>query len=225
MSEMTCAEFRTLSAEFALGVLEARERALAVAHLERCAECREQMSELAEIADELAALAPLVEPPNGFESRVLKALRTTRREQAAMPWRRRAPFIAMAAAVLLVAGFGGWALRGTGKAGQSVVHAQLTAAELESSHRVVGEVVISRSGSWVSMAVDLHQQNVWATCEVVTKGGQAVVVGSFRIVHGHGYWAAPLHGPMTIDGARLVAYNGSTLASSTFSSVRVSRTN
>ena len=214
------------SVEFALGVLEARDRARSPSrHLERCAECREEMSELAGVADGLAALAPLVEPPNGFESRVLEHLQTIRREPERNPWRRRAPFIAIAAAVLLLAGFGGWMLRGGGNAGQPVAHAQLTAAELVASHRVVGEVVISRAGSWVSMAVDLNQKNVWATCEVITKGGRAVVVGSFRIVHGHGYWAAPLHRAMTIDGARLVAYNGSTLASSTFTSVRVSRTN
>jgi hypothetical protein len=218
---MTCAEFRALSAEFALGVLDARDRAFAVAHLERCAECRGGMRELATVADGLASLAPLVEPPNGFESRVLEALRTARRAQSARDWRRRAPFIGIAALLLVVAGFGGWALRGGGNATHPGVHAQLTAAELVSSHQFVGEVVINRAGSWVSMAVDLPNADAWATCEVLTKSHHTVVVGSFRIVHGYSYWAAALHGPMTIDGARLVGENGDVLASSTFPSVRV----
>jgi hypothetical protein len=218
---MTCDEFRALSAEFALGVLEARERALAVAHVERCEGCRQEVSDLAAIADGFADLAPLVEPPNGFESRVLEALRSGRRDRAERNWRRRAPFVALAAAIVLVVGFGGWALRGAGNPSQSGAHEQLTAAQLRSAHRVVGEVVINRAGSWVSMAVDLPGKNAWAKCEVITTSGDVVVVGSFRIIGGYGYWAAPIHGPMTIDQARLVGYGGATLASSTFSSVRV----
>lgn len=220
MSDMTCVEFRALSAEFALGVLDARDRAFAVAHLERCAECRAETRELAGIADGLIGLAPLVEPPSGFESRVLAGLRTARHDRRARSWRRRSPLIAIAAAILVVAGFAGWAVRG-GIAGPPTLHAQLTAAELVSSQHVVGEVVIDRSGSWVSMAVDLPAKDVWATCEVLTKAGKVVVVGSFRIVRGYGYWAAPLHGSMTIDGARLLGQNGFALASSKFSAVRV----
>lgn len=220
---MTCDEFHALSVEFALGVLDARDRAFAVGHLERCGECRQEMRELTGIADGLASLVPLVEPPNGFESRVLEALRDLRHDRATKNRRRRATFVAIAAAVMVLAGFIGWTLRGSGNPNPSVVHAQLTSADLVTSQHVVGEVVINRAGSWVSMAVDLPEKSAWATCEVITKQGLTVVVGSFRVVHGYGYWAAPLHGPMTIDGARLVGYNGRTLASSTFSAVRVRR--
>lgn len=221
MTDLTCAEFHALSVEFALGVLDARERAFAVAHLERCTDCRREMGELAGIADGLASLAPPVEPPNGFESRVLEALRAVRHDRATKTRRRVAPFIAIAAAVLIVAGFVGWTLRGGGNPSPPVVHAQLTSSNLTSPRHVVGEVVISRAGSWLSMAVDLPEKSAWATCEVITRHGLTVVVGSFRVVHGYGYWAAPLHGPMTIDGARLVDDNGRTLASSTFTAVRV----
>jgi predicted anti-sigma-YlaC factor YlaD len=214
-----CSEFRELSAEFALGVLDARERALVVAHLERCDGCRKEVREFAGIADGLASLAPLVEPPNGFESRVLESVRAMRHGRAKRN-RRRAPLLAIAAAVIVVAGFVGWTLR-SGNSNSSVVHAQLTSATLASPRRVVGEVVIDRAGSWVSMAVDLPETSVWATCEVITGSGSVVIVGSFRVVHGHGYWAAPLHRTMTIDGARLVDYSGRTLASSTFAAVRV----
>jgi anti-sigma factor RsiW len=217
---MTCAEFHLFSAEFALGVLDARERAFAVGHLEHCAECREEIRELAGIADALASLAPAVEPPNGFESRVLDALPNWRHDQKATSLRRRAPFVAAAAAaVLVIAGFAGWALRGNST--EPALRANLTAAELTSGRHVVGEVVIDRSGSWLSMTLDLSEKSEWATCDVTTTHGRTVVVGSFRIVDGYGYWAAPLHGPMTIDAARVVGYSGETLASSSFSAVHI----
>jgi hypothetical protein len=222
MTEMSCEEFRAVSAEFALGVLEARERALAVAHLERCASCRDEVRELVGVADGIAALAPLVEPPSGFESRVTSALRQLRSEHTASRWRRRTPIMAIAAALLVAAGFTGWALRGPGPANPGSISAQLTAARLESPHRVVGDVVIDRADSWVSMAVDLPRQSGWVTCEVVTTRGQVVVVGSFDLNRGYGYWSAPLRRTMTIDGARLLDDNGITLASSSFAPVRIS---
>lgn len=40
-SEISCEKLREIGAELALGVLPGRERAGAVAHLERCADCRE----------------------------------------------------------------------------------------------------------------------------------------------------------------------------------------
>ncbi|MGA8297561.1 MAG: zf-HC2 domain-containing protein [Acidimicrobiales bacterium] len=217
---MNCADFRAMSAEFALGVLDARDRALAVAHLEECAACREEMSELAEIADGIAALAPLVEPPNGFESRVLGALNARPDKSVPPKWRRRAPFIAIAAVILALAGFGGWALRGTGVPAKNTVVAELTAARLTSQQRDVGEVVIDRSRSWVSMAIELPLKNVWVTCEVVTTRGHLVDIGSFQVVGGYGYWASALHGSMNIEGARIVSASGVALASSKFAPVR-----
>jgi hypothetical protein len=74
MDDMSCDEFATVSAELALGVLTGRERAAALAHLDRCESCREQVRELSMAGDELLALLPSAEPPAGFESRVLERL-------------------------------------------------------------------------------------------------------------------------------------------------------
>ena len=46
LNEMGCAEFAGVAAELALGVLTGRERARALAHLDRCDACREVRSEL-----------------------------------------------------------------------------------------------------------------------------------------------------------------------------------
>ena len=74
MEDMSCDEFAEVAAELALGVLTGRERARALAHLDGCESCREQVRELSMAGDELLALLPPAEPPAGFESRVLERL-------------------------------------------------------------------------------------------------------------------------------------------------------
>jgi hypothetical protein len=72
--DMNCAEMAEASAELALGVLTGRERADAVAHLSRCDGCREDVRQLMETGSGLLGLLPPVEPPPGFETRVLDRL-------------------------------------------------------------------------------------------------------------------------------------------------------
>jgi hypothetical protein len=73
-NEMTCAELADVAAELALGVLTGRERAAAVAHLEWCESCREDVRQLMATGEQLLGLLPPVEPPAGFETRVLERL-------------------------------------------------------------------------------------------------------------------------------------------------------
>jgi hypothetical protein len=77
MDDMSCDEFAEVAAELALGVLTGRERARALAHLDGCESCREQVRELSMAGDELLALLPPAEPSAGFESRVLERLGLT----------------------------------------------------------------------------------------------------------------------------------------------------
>jgi hypothetical protein len=73
-NDMTCGELADVAAELALGVLTGRERAMAVAHLEECEACRENVRQLMATGDQLLELLPPAEPPAGFESRVLERL-------------------------------------------------------------------------------------------------------------------------------------------------------
>lgn len=73
-NDMTCAELTDVAAEVALGVLTGRERAMAVAHLEECEACREDVRQLMATGDQLLELLPPAEPPAGFETRVLERL-------------------------------------------------------------------------------------------------------------------------------------------------------
>ncbi len=74
LNEMGCAEFADIAAELALGVLTGRERARALAHLEGCDACRENVRQLAVTGEELVGLLPAIEPPAGFETRVMERL-------------------------------------------------------------------------------------------------------------------------------------------------------
>ena len=71
---MDCDEFAEVAAELALGVLTGRERAAALAHLDGCESCREQVRELTMTGEELLGLLPSREPSAGFETRVLDRL-------------------------------------------------------------------------------------------------------------------------------------------------------
>jgi hypothetical protein len=72
--DMGCDPFADVAAELALGVLTGRERADALAHLDRCPACRETVRQLTMTGEQLLELLPPVEPPAGFESRVLARL-------------------------------------------------------------------------------------------------------------------------------------------------------
>jgi len=71
---MSCDELHGLAPEIALGTLDGEERAEALRHLATCGECRRHVDELARVADDLLLLAPVQEPPAGFESRVIDGL-------------------------------------------------------------------------------------------------------------------------------------------------------
>ena len=74
LNDMTCGELADVAAELALGVLTGRERAMAVAHLDECDECREHVRQLMATGEQLLELLPPAEPPAGFETRVLQRL-------------------------------------------------------------------------------------------------------------------------------------------------------
>lgn len=77
---------RSLLSELATGAIAGDERALVLEHLVGCAPCRQELTRLTRAADALLAFAPRMEPPPGFESRVLAALDTA---PPARPSRRR----------------------------------------------------------------------------------------------------------------------------------------
>lgn len=97
-----CTEARELAPEVALGIAPAEDRARMLWHVADCAACREVLSELSAIADDLLTLTPEHEPPAGFETQVLAQIgdRPPRRRR----WRRAALFAAAIVVAALVSG-------------------------------------------------------------------------------------------------------------------------
>jgi putative zinc finger protein len=240
VNEMGCAEFADAAAELALGVLTGRERAQALAHLDQCEACRENVRQLTVTGEELVGLLPAIEPPAGFETRVMERLGLGAPAPAPVPVRRVSPArrfrlklagwvggggvsyprrmlagVAVAAAVI-VAGLGGWGLHA---ATSSPAASPLSsAALLTASHQTAGKIYFYNGDHrWLYMSVDIGSGNDTVICQVEGPGGRLTTVGSFRLTDGYGYWGSPdpvANGPLT--GARLVTTTGTVLATATF---------
>jgi hypothetical protein len=230
LNEMGCEEFANVAAELALGVLTGRERAQALAHLERCDGCRAEVRRLTLTGEELLGLLPTAEPPAGFETRVLARIGleppapapkphvwTLPRRSAARPpgITRRLLAAAAVVAALAVAILGGWGLRAA--TSTPTASSRLTSAALVSAgHHSAGTIfVYNGTPRWLYMSVDMSSGNGPVICQVVGRDGHVTTVGSFWVDNGSGSWGSPAPaGPLA--GARLVTQNGAVLATATF---------
>ncbi|HEX4832532.1 MAG TPA: hypothetical protein VH478_15720 [Trebonia sp.] len=254
-TEMNCAQLRDVAAELALGVLTGRERADALAHLERCEDCREHVRQLMATSEGLLGLLPASEPPAGFETRVLDRLglapagpasprahapqsrlarlrrrgRDNRRESASRGPRSRRLIAAAAIAVAVVgAGASGWQI---GASTARPVAAPVAAAPvplsaatfLTATRTKVGQLFVYQAKPrWIYMSVDLPDNaslpaaDGMVTCQVIGADGKATSVGTFRLDGGYGAWGSPdPWSDGTVRGARLLAADGTVLATAT----------
>lgn len=218
LSEMSCDELADVAAELALGVLIGRERAAALAHLDRCDGCREHVRQLAVTGEELLGLLPAGEPPPGFEARVMAQLGLAAPDRAGNGIRvrvrrtRRVLAVAVAALALAAAGLGGWGLRA---ATSPPVGSSLSSAALVATgDHPAGQVYVYRGRpAWLYMYVDIAADNDTVTCQVVGVDGRVSTVGSFRLVGGYGSWGSPVPaGTGPLAGARLIGPDGAVLA-------------
>ena len=99
MRRMDCAQLADAAPELALGILPGDERAAALAHLDECTGCRQQVSSLAGVTDQLLLLTPTAEPQAGFEQRVLASLGTSPNHVRVPRVKRRPPRVTAALAL------------------------------------------------------------------------------------------------------------------------------
>jgi anti-sigma factor RsiW len=187
---MSCEETRQLVAELALGIADGADRAQALRHLAECADCRRELSELSELADELLLLAPEVEPPVGFESRVLALVQPPRRVRPRR-WRRGLAMLAPAAVAAALATT--IVLGATGDDRRLADHYRDTlatangsyfeAARLQAPANVPAGVVYGYRGtpSWIFVAVDRPYRAAGYTVELALTSGRRLPLPSFRI--------------------------------------------
>ncbi|MGV9250355.1 hypothetical protein [Streptomyces sp. NPDC003697] len=243
-SDLTCEKLREIGAELALGVLSGRERAEAVSHLDRCAECREYVEHLTLVGDRLIGLLPGSEPPLGFETRVARRLTRAVPAREGRPRARVAGLVrrlrggarrarlrtaAAVAALALAVGFAGWGI-GTAieeattspppAAEPGLVTGELTSAK--GPARPAGEIYADPGWpGWIWMSVDLaaagNPYSGRVSCVLEHADGTTVRLGAFELRGGRGDWVTrALVDPSALTGARLIAADGTVLATTRF---------
>jgi hypothetical protein len=227
----SCTEIAPVLPELALGVLTGRDRAAALAHVESCSRCADELEQLARAADAVVRVAPELEPPVGFEVRLFSRMGVT--EDAAPPApapipirRLRVPAWALAAAAAVVAlgiGLGvGHSLSSSGHpsaaVGKPTSGAPVTTAALRENGRSVGRVSTSSGATpWMFMTLDDASVQGKVTCQVVTADGVTHTVGTFTIKRGYGAWGAPLPvAPRDVQRAQVVSSTGTVIATASF---------
>jgi hypothetical protein len=186
---MGCEHTRELAAELALGIADGAERARALRHLAECAECRAAVEQLTAVSDELMLLAPVHEPPPGFESRVLARLRP---EPAPKRPRRRllVPIAAAAAAAALAVGI---VLGATSDDRRLAAQYRETlaaangssfeAAKLRNPGGAPAGIVYAYRGrpSWIYIGLYTGRRSTGYRVELVMTSGRRVPLPTFRL--------------------------------------------
>jgi hypothetical protein len=232
MSDSTACRHMQLSmAELALGVLVGTERAEALQHLDTCADCRAEVERFSAATDAVLQLAPVADPPAGFEVRLLARRAADQAADAAQvspspvvplarrprpvrsPWVRG--LVGIAAAILLAAGVGiGILVAPSG----TIRNAPMRAATLSYDGAARGEVAVAPGHpSFLFMSIEMPRWSGWVRCVVVERGGRHVTVGRVWLDHGRGAWEAPLNmSGASVAGALVVAQDGHVMASASF---------
>jgi hypothetical protein len=227
--EMGCGQLRDLAPELALGVAEGEERDAALRHLSGCAACRQLVSELSSVGDELLQLAPAHDPPAGFESRVLAAVteppRRGRRQLLAHRWR----WVATAAAVVLVAALGAGSVflatagdRRLAAGYQAVLSqgqgAYFLAAPLQGTQGRVGTVFgYQGQPSWAMVTLQPSIQERRYQVQVVTRDGRYLQLGDVVLGGTKGAWGGQLPVDLSaVHELRLVGSDGGPTLAATF---------
>lgn len=196
---MTCAQVEELAAELALGSVSGTERAAALAHLARCTSCRTLVDQLARAADNLLLLAPTVEPPPGFESRVLARITAAAQPVPFEPRRARRRVwagVAAAAAVTVAAAFGG---AGVADMRRGETYPPVASAQAPAGVRTA--LVADQAGRWTCRVVVYGDTPTWLVVSldrtdglnaaysveaVRTGSNEGIPVGTLTIDDGHG---------------------------------------
>ncbi|WP_019877140.1 anti-sigma factor [Sporichthya polymorpha] len=201
---MSTADLHLLTGAYAMGALDPAEAEEFGAHLDSCAQCREEVAELAATATVLG-IAAAETPPPGFRERVMAEVATTRqlppvvtplesvgRRRGRRDSRVRQWTLGAAAAVTVVAlGVGTWALTLSEENSElrqrsELIAAVQTAPDSQSVSAKAGEataaVMMSRSaGAMVFMAHGLRDPGSGRTYQIWLLGPGSSVrsVGTF----------------------------------------------
>ena len=192
MTGADCTHLEELAPEIALGIADGADRAWALDHLADCPECRARIERLSVLADELLLIAPGVEPPAGFEGRVVESIHPpvrSRGRRLALPVAAALAAAACAAAVVWFALGDDRQLADSYRDTLAVAHGQYFDAaplELPGGQPIGYAYGYQGRTSWMLAVVydgvpDGHYQ-----LEVVTDDGRRLPLRPLEVAGGHG---------------------------------------
>jgi hypothetical protein len=209
-----CEEFADELTELAMGTLSGRRRSDTLDHVGTCQQCRTELEQLSTVVEALQQLAPRVQPPLGFELRLLERLHAEATPRS-RPRRRIVMFSAAAVVGLLAFGLGVLVAHGTDNSPSQSAGSEAVRANFTSQGQVLGELFVADgSPGWVFVTIHDGGWQGMVTCDVTFAGGQVETVGVCKLTGEYGAWAAAL--PRTagqVRSAQLVASNGTVVAS------------
>lgn len=198
-----CIRYADGLAELALGISMGRERALILAHVEGCSNCDAEMEQLSLAADSLLETATAIEPPLGFEVRLMERFgaRLAAQRRVRRQGRLRQTLLVLASLVIFGAVGAGAGWLAWGGRSQTVMRSafgttpggQIETESLVAGGHTLGEVVVdSGRTSWLFMSLDDGTWSGKASCQVRLVNGKTVPLGSFWLEHGYGAWGVAL---------------------------------
>jgi len=231
--EMSCEQFRELAPELAIEIADGQERDTALRHAATCPSCRQLVSELSTVVDDLLLLAPSHEPPPGFASRVVARISppTARRRRAARPaarpvpegrrWLRR---LAVAASIVAALAAGAGAVYQSTASDRRLAASYrevlgqghgsfFAAAPLRGPTGTVGTVFgYQGRPSWLFATVHLPNPGLQHFhVQLVTRGGRHVAAGSAVLGGTWDSWGAQIPMDLTqVTELRFIAADGQT---------------
>ena len=209
-SSPTHDEFRNDVPEYVLGILDGRDRAALLTHVEHCDECSDAVQGLSSTSDALLHVPVGVEPPVGFESRVLARIDAARPQRTTQHSRGR--WLGVAAAVIVVSGAIGIGVSHLGSSSHpssDQAAGRLEQRSLIAGNHNVGEVMAyAGKPAWMFVTVDVTNAPNAVRCIIVTKQGVRDDIGTFSLSRGQGSWGTAL--PVAVDSIRTVELTTST---------------
>jgi hypothetical protein len=180
---MTCDEFREQLAELAVGGIDASLRNDLLSHTAACASCQMALEQMTTVADRVLDETLEIEPPPGFEQRVLSHLNTVPLATVSAPRARIRAAVLVACALaagsiatVLVAN----AVRDRGQP-SAAVHAVRRGILIRKDGRPNGQVLlVDQPRAMVIVTIDHPRPfSGRVSCELELANGQKSVVGSW----------------------------------------------
>ncbi|CAN5474558.1 hypothetical protein BH10ACT2_BH10ACT2_23720 [soil metagenome] len=214
MNPESCARFEEHVEALAINELGEPESSRLLAHADSCPSCQTHLDAVCGLVDSLLQLTPRVEPPPGFESRVLEQLQIGGRAPSAR-WRSFTVVAACIAALLGGIILGNTVLGGANDSASAGTVARSGTIADPNGSSLGSAKLVSGSRPFVLITIDNPKNSssdVW--CELLLANGQSVTVGSW----GYGdvarkVWAVGID-PALLAAVemRIVATDGTVLA-------------